>query len=556
MSNPEVRLVIRIDIFISSPGDLGEEREIVKRVVEKLNRSSLKNDYFFVPFLFEDEVPPEIGESAQLIVDRYMQVQNSYILVSMFWTRMGTPFTIIDTNERYESGTQYEFLKGYEHFQKANHPHILLYRKQKENPKADPAQKQKVEAFFDGFIGDPPKLKGLFARYTEPAELEDKIEEHILKIIEAYPPQPEDFNRIEAPEFKEEPRRIDAAMPRETAVDRSTPVQVMICLPDSAGLEAFLPKRAGKDEVKKKDVRKGGLTIAFPVDKKTGKVQPALVKIELETDDFKVKNNSTNVRLEAGSDSGQISFNVIPIKPSRKSLLIVKVKSMALDGSEIECGSVVLSTMVKGAMDPIPIPMVWNLVSRSLATAAVSADRHQEVGAKKSTKSIHGKSDKPTPRRLVDYEVVEAYRTRKSRAKGAGGGVSLIALEGIGPSYADKLKKAGAASSHRLLLSMGATAAGRKSLAQGSGIDPELILEWVNRADLFRIKGIGEGYADLLENIGVDSMVELSRRNPRNLLAMMMKLNAEKNLVHKLPSLSQVEAWVAQARKLPRTVSY
>ena len=74
--------------------------------------------------------------------------------------------------------------------------------------------------------------------------------------------------------------------------------------------------------------------------------------------------------------------------------------------------------------------------------------------------------------------------------------------------------------------------------------------------DLFRIKGVGEEYADLLEEAGVDTVVELAQRKADNLLAKMTEVNAKKNLVNKMPALSQVEDWVAQAKKLPRAVSY
>jgi predicted flap endonuclease-1-like 5' DNA nuclease len=89
-----------------------------------------------------------------------------------------------------------------------------------------------------------------------------------------------------------------------------------------------------------------------------------------------------------------------------------------------------------------------------------------------------------------------------------------------------------------------------------SGVSEKLILEWVNHADLFRIKGVGEEYADLLEEAGVDTVVELANRNAGNLVKKMAEVNARKNLVNKLPALSQVENWIAQAKKLPRAVSY
>lgn len=132
---------------------------------------------------------------------------------------------------------------------------------------------------------------------------------------------------------------------------------------------------------------------------------------------------------------------------------------------------------------------------------------------------------------------------------------NLLDVEGIGPVNADKLKRAGVGSTDSLL-SMGETPAGRKDLAAKSGISEKLILEWVNHVDLFRIKGVGEEYADLLEEAGVDTVVELAQRKAANLLKTMTEVNAKKNLVNKMPALSQVEDWIAQAKKLPRAIKY
>jgi predicted flap endonuclease-1-like 5' DNA nuclease len=128
-------------------------------------------------------------------------------------------------------------------------------------------------------------------------------------------------------------------------------------------------------------------------------------------------------------------------------------------------------------------------------------------------------------------------------------------VEGIGPKNADKLKNAGVGSADSLL-SMGGTPAGRKNLAKNSGISEKQILEWVNHVDLFRVRGIGEEYADLLEEAGVDTVAELAQRKADNLLSKMAGVNASKNLVNKMPSLSQVEDWIAQAKKLPRAIQY
>lgn len=131
----------------------------------------------------------------------------------------------------------------------------------------------------------------------------------------------------------------------------------------------------------------------------------------------------------------------------------------------------------------------------------------------------------------------------------------LVEVEGIGTKYADKLKKAGVESTDSLL-KLGATPAGRKEIAAKSGISDGLVLEWVNHVDLFRIKGVASEYSDLLEEAGVDTVVELAQRKGKNLFEKLVEVNTAKKLVRKLPTEAQVEEWIAQAKKLPRVIKY
>ena len=132
---------------------------------------------------------------------------------------------------------------------------------------------------------------------------------------------------------------------------------------------------------------------------------------------------------------------------------------------------------------------------------------------------------------------------------------SIIDIEGIGPVYKKKLKAAGIATTEKLL-EVGGTPKGRKELAEKAGIDETLILEWVNLADLFRIKGVGSEYSDLLEEAGVDTVVELATRNAENLYKKILETNEEKKLVRRPPSLSMIEDWIAQAKTMDRGVFY
>lgn len=128
-------------------------------------------------------------------------------------------------------------------------------------------------------------------------------------------------------------------------------------------------------------------------------------------------------------------------------------------------------------------------------------------------------------------------------------------IEGIGPKYTAGLEAAGVSTVEQLL-ELGATPKGRKELAEQTGISGKLILRWVNMADLFRIKGLGEEYTDLLEAAGVDTVPELAQRNAANLHQKMTEVNEAKALVRRLPTADQVAGWIEQAKGLDRVITY
>ncbi len=131
----------------------------------------------------------------------------------------------------------------------------------------------------------------------------------------------------------------------------------------------------------------------------------------------------------------------------------------------------------------------------------------------------------------------------------------LSMIKGIGEAYEIKLKEAGI-NSVELLLEASELKKKRNELAKKIGITEKLVLKWANHADLIRIKGIGGDYADLLEAAGVDTVPELAKRKPDNLLAKMLEVNEAQKIVKKIPTQKQVEDWVKQAGELPRALKY
>lgn len=128
-------------------------------------------------------------------------------------------------------------------------------------------------------------------------------------------------------------------------------------------------------------------------------------------------------------------------------------------------------------------------------------------------------------------------------------------VEGIGPAIAAKLQAAGIADTDGLL-AQAKTASQRKALAEKTGLTDKQVLRFAKMVDLYRVKGIGSEYAELLEAAGVDTVPELAQRRADNLSKAMAEVNASKHLVRRLPAESEVSAWIEQAKGLPRQIEY
>lgn len=128
-------------------------------------------------------------------------------------------------------------------------------------------------------------------------------------------------------------------------------------------------------------------------------------------------------------------------------------------------------------------------------------------------------------------------------------------IEGIGETYGAKLAEAGVKTTEGLLAAAGSKKA-REELSGKTGISEAHLLEWVNRADLMRVKGVGSEYSDLLEAAGVDSPAELAQRNAANLTAKLAEINEAKNLVRRAPTESEVEGWIESAKTLDKVVTH
>ena len=131
----------------------------------------------------------------------------------------------------------------------------------------------------------------------------------------------------------------------------------------------------------------------------------------------------------------------------------------------------------------------------------------------------------------------------------------IIDIQGIGPVYAEKLIGIGIETVDQLL-EKGADAKGRQAIEEATGIRHDLVLTWVNHADLFRVKGIGPQFAELLEAAGVDTVKELRNRNAANLAAKMLEVNEEKHLCRRTPVEKEVAKFIELAKELEPKVTH
>jgi predicted flap endonuclease-1-like 5' DNA nuclease len=134
---------------------------------------------------------------------------------------------------------------------------------------------------------------------------------------------------------------------------------------------------------------------------------------------------------------------------------------------------------------------------------------------------------------------------------------SIVQIEGIDGAMAQKLRAMRIRTTRRLL-EVAKSPKGRKLLAQRTGIPARLILGWANKADLMRVKGIGDEYTSLLQAVGVGTMRKLRAGKPAQLAKKMARANTANGakLVRVVPSEKSIEKWVSRAKEIPLRITY
>lgn len=169
--------------MIASPGDVYEEREIVREVVHSWNYiNSLKSKVVLMPAGWETHSSPELGARAQELINSRV-LKDCDLLIGVFWTRLGTP------TGNSESGTVEEIEEHIE----AGKPAMIYFSSKPVAPQSiNQEQFSSLQAFKDRC-----RQLGLVEEFDDTIEFKEKVGRqlqlclHNNSYIQSLFPQPE-----------------------------------------------------------------------------------------------------------------------------------------------------------------------------------------------------------------------------------------------------------------------------------------------------------------------------------------------------------------------------
>jgi tetratricopeptide (TPR) repeat protein len=190
--------VRKLQFFISSPGDVCEERALASRVIERLQSE----------YMGRVALETVLWEHEPLVATATFQVQlvkpsESDVVICILWSRLGTrlpaQFTRAD-GSRYESGTEYEFEEAMEGFRQNGKPDLLVYRRtappqvrldDERDLMERLSQKKKLDEFIEKWFHDKAEgtLVAAFHPFESPGDFEILLENHLRRLIERQLPR-------------------------------------------------------------------------------------------------------------------------------------------------------------------------------------------------------------------------------------------------------------------------------------------------------------------------------------------------------------------------------
>jgi hypothetical protein len=184
-----------LHIFLASPGDVTEERDIAREVIERLPKDPLLRDKIAVDVVAWDGpggAAMEASMTPQEAIKQGLRPPSKCdIAVVILWSRIGTPlptnWEVKADGSPYRSGTEWEYLDALRAAEKTGCPKVLVYRRTGvpnlaiDDPELEEKTKQwkAVRAFFAEFRNPDGSFKGAYNEYEGPAQFREKLEDHL-----------------------------------------------------------------------------------------------------------------------------------------------------------------------------------------------------------------------------------------------------------------------------------------------------------------------------------------------------------------------------------------
>lgn len=178
-----------LTLFVSSPGDVRDERQVVGRVVERI-QARYWNFIRLEPVLWEKEPLRATAHFNEELI----RPSDCDLFLCVLWSRLGSPlpsqFNRAD-GTRFDSGTEWELVEATDAFEKRQaegdlkpRPDILVYRRMSEPIGADQEQVRKLKNFSDAFFfNEDGTIRRAFSPYSSVAEFAELLEMHLEKMV-------------------------------------------------------------------------------------------------------------------------------------------------------------------------------------------------------------------------------------------------------------------------------------------------------------------------------------------------------------------------------------
>ena len=182
-------------IFLASPGDVRDERELARAVIEQIRAERAFRGRVDLECIAWDqsgaEVAMEAGLTPQAAIEKGLPKPSQCdLVIVILWSRIGTPLPADYTKPdgtAYLSGTEWEYQDAITARKEIGKPKVWVYRRNQvpslnlEDPEFDEKRRQwqMVKGFFQTFVGEDGSLIGGINPYETPDEFRKKFEQHL-----------------------------------------------------------------------------------------------------------------------------------------------------------------------------------------------------------------------------------------------------------------------------------------------------------------------------------------------------------------------------------------